>query len=261
MSLLSNSAIGYRRLYALFLRLYPKQYRNRFAEGMEQTYADLCRERSSEQKGLFLFTIGAFMDTAIGILDENISSILSSSTMIQKILKLALGIAAVLLIPLIAKFTVPDFGWSNGDFIAAYVMMFVPSLAFLVISHTAKNNEYKYALALALLGAFLMIWIGGAVGIIGTEDNPANVVFFWVLVTGFLSSCLSMFRPVGMSRAMFLTAAAQVAAPIVAYFIWPPTDGAGAWDPNILGVFGISYFFAAMFLVSAILFKRSAEQK
>ena len=38
----------YRRLYAGLLRLYPRPFRDRFGEGMAQTFNDLCRERHDE---------------------------------------------------------------------------------------------------------------------------------------------------------------------------------------------------------------------
>src|SRR5688500_1016702 len=47
----------YRNCYAKLLRLYPKPYRERFAEGMEQTFNDLCRERVKENRGLFSFAV------------------------------------------------------------------------------------------------------------------------------------------------------------------------------------------------------------
>ena len=34
----------YRRWYAMLPRLYPRPFRERFGEGMAQTFDDLCRE-------------------------------------------------------------------------------------------------------------------------------------------------------------------------------------------------------------------------
>jgi hypothetical protein len=42
----------YRRAYRMLLRSYPKPYRERFAEGMEQTFQDLLRERAEKGKSL-----------------------------------------------------------------------------------------------------------------------------------------------------------------------------------------------------------------
>ena len=62
----------YRQWYAKLLRFYPKLYRERFEEGMEQTFNDLCRERYKEGDGLFGFMLWAFADTFAGIIKENI---------------------------------------------------------------------------------------------------------------------------------------------------------------------------------------------
>src|SRR5687767_12504628 len=47
----------YRNRYAKLLRLYPKPYRERFGEAMEQTFHDLCRERVKTKSGLFSFAL------------------------------------------------------------------------------------------------------------------------------------------------------------------------------------------------------------
>ena len=41
----------YRTWYAMLLRLYPRPFRERFGEGMAQTFHDLCREHSGRQAG------------------------------------------------------------------------------------------------------------------------------------------------------------------------------------------------------------------
>jgi uncharacterized protein len=40
-------------VYAKLLRLYSKRHYERFGEGMEQTFNDLCRERRDQKRGLF----------------------------------------------------------------------------------------------------------------------------------------------------------------------------------------------------------------
>ena len=44
----------YRNWYAKLLRLYPKPFRERFGEGMEQTFNDLCQKRKEAGEGLFV---------------------------------------------------------------------------------------------------------------------------------------------------------------------------------------------------------------
>jgi hypothetical protein len=67
-----HAAARYKRWYAKLLRFYPKPYRERFGEGMEQTFNDLCRERYKAEGGWFGFMLWTFTNTAAGILKENI---------------------------------------------------------------------------------------------------------------------------------------------------------------------------------------------
>ncbi len=64
--------------YPKLLRLYPKAYRERFAEGMEQTFNDLCLERAKERRGSFGFALWIFLETSAGIFRENATSLIIS---------------------------------------------------------------------------------------------------------------------------------------------------------------------------------------
>ena len=57
----------YRRWYRMLLGLYPRSYRERFAESMEQTFTDLWRERAGAD-GRFLRWI--FLETFAGVVRE-----------------------------------------------------------------------------------------------------------------------------------------------------------------------------------------------
>jgi hypothetical protein len=50
----------YRTLYGMLLRLYPQPFRDRFGEGMTQTFHDLCREHGDGGRGLFGFALWTF---------------------------------------------------------------------------------------------------------------------------------------------------------------------------------------------------------
>src|ERR1051325_2528221 len=56
-----------RKCYAKLLRLYPKAHQDRFAEGMQQTFNDLCRERIKAQKGVVSFATLIFLETLAGV--------------------------------------------------------------------------------------------------------------------------------------------------------------------------------------------------
>ena len=62
----------YRRWYARLLRGYPARFRDRFADGMEQTFTDLCRERGDEARPLAPLVLWMFFETSAGIIKENL---------------------------------------------------------------------------------------------------------------------------------------------------------------------------------------------
>jgi hypothetical protein len=62
----------YRRWYRQLLRLYPKPYRERFGEGMEQTFNDLLRERRQRGQRLLWPTLCMIVETSRGIGTENV---------------------------------------------------------------------------------------------------------------------------------------------------------------------------------------------
>src|SRR5690606_17156867 len=67
-----HATARYRQWYAKLLRFYPKLYLERFGEGMEQTFNDLCHERIKAGDKLFGFALWTFADTVVGIIKENI---------------------------------------------------------------------------------------------------------------------------------------------------------------------------------------------
>ena len=55
----------YQAWYAMLLRLYPRPFRERFGEGMAQTFHDLCREHRIEGRGLFGLVRWIFFETSV----------------------------------------------------------------------------------------------------------------------------------------------------------------------------------------------------
>lgn len=68
-----HATAPYKRWYAKLLSFYPKSYRERFGEGMQQTFNDLCHERYNAGGGLSVFVFWMFTDTVAGIIRENIN--------------------------------------------------------------------------------------------------------------------------------------------------------------------------------------------
>ena len=75
----------YRHWYRKLLRFYSRPYRERFAESMEQTFNDLCRERAEAGEGLVGFVLWMFVETSAGIIRENGRSIVMQNKSIIRI--------------------------------------------------------------------------------------------------------------------------------------------------------------------------------
>lgn len=119
-----------------------------------------------------------------------------------------------------------------------------------------KSNTYRYAFIIGLLGAFFVVWTNGAVGIIGNEDNPANLMYGAIFIIGLIGSLISRFKPRGMSYTLFAVALVQILIPFIALFVWPAQASWG--DAGVIGVFIINAVFASLFIVSGLLFRRAS---
>ena len=73
---------------------------------------------------------------------------------------------------------------------------------------TAPKHPYRIAAVLAIGAAVLMVVANGAVGIVGSEENPVNRLFSGVVLLGIVGSLLVQFRARGMAWVMYATAAA-----------------------------------------------------
>ena len=122
------------------------------------------------------------------------------------------------------------------------------------------NTAYKSAVGLALATLFLLVWVNGAVGIIGNEGNQANLMYFGVIAVGIIGAFIARLEPRGMARALFVTALAQMLVPVIALMIWPPQIT--SWGAaGVVGVFVLNAFFATLFLGSAWLFRKAAREQ
>ncbi|NNF33787.1 MAG: hypothetical protein HKN68_06745 [Saprospiraceae bacterium] len=166
-------------------------------------------------------------------------------------------IASLLLIPLVAMQFTDEVKWDFSDFvIMGLVLTFIAGAYELIVRKSQKTN-YKIAFGVGLLGAFLLFWVNGAVGIIGNEGQSANLLFGAVFLVGFIGALISRFKAKGMAKTLFVVAAVQMLVPVSALIIWPPPDT--SWSPGIFGVFWMCAFFAMLFMVSGFLFNRAAE--
>lgn len=250
-----QTLLRYRAWYALLLRLYPAHHHDRFSEEMAQTFHDLLCERAAMQRNVVGYALSLALETTLVIVKENF---MFMTTQNKRLIGILLTVAVLLLIPLVAMQYRTDVVWTLSDFIFAGVLLGGTGIAFELALRATNNNAYRVAFAMGLAGAFLLVWINGAVGIIGNENNPANLLYAAVLAVGFFGSIISFFKPKGMARTLFAAAIVQALVPVVALLIWSPTASFTAEAPGIIGVFVLNAFWVALFAGSGILFKRAA---
>ncbi len=168
--------------------------------------------------------------------------------------RLLLAVVAVLLIPLTAMQFTDEVNWDPFDFIAAFVLLTGTGLTYKLISDRLNQPSYRRGVALAAVTSLAVIWVNLAVGIIGSEDHPANLLFFGVLLSGFTGAILSGFRPRGLSLTMFGMAAGQFLIPVIAFLIWKPEFTVG-----VVKVFLFNWVFVMLFIASGLQFRKASD--
>jgi hypothetical protein len=204
----------YRHWYRKLLRCYSRPYRERFAESMEQTFNDVCRERSEAGSGLFGFVLWLFVETSAGIVGDNIRALL----MQRNILRIALGTGLILLVPLVAMQFTEEVNWGVFDFVFMGALLFGTGLTYELVARKGGTIAYRAAVGVACAAGLLLVWLNAAVGMIG--DGPVNLMYLGVIAVGFVGASIARFLPRGMSLALFATAIAQMLVPVVALALW-----------------------------------------
>lgn len=161
---------------------------------------------------------------------------------------IAWSIAGLLLMaPMVAMQFTSEVNWGIEDFVFAGIMIIGTGLLFEAAVRVTTSNAYRAGVAVALGIAFFLIWVNLAVGIIGTEDDPLNLMYGGVLAVAFAGALIGRFRATGMARAMTAAAVAQfgvaVAAQIAGHFTWV-----------------ITALIVALWLLAGWLFRSAAEQ-
>jgi len=162
----------------------------------------------------------------------------------------------ILLLPLIAMQFTDTVNWSVGDFVFAGVLVIGTGIAYELAMRMTRSIAYRAAAGIALAGAFLLLWLNGAVGVIGDEDNPANLMYGGVLAIGFLGAILARFQAHGMARTLFVMAIAQALIGVIA-LVGGLGYGGPTWPWDVVGLTG---FFVVLFAGSGLLFRNAARE-
>jgi hypothetical protein len=233
-----------------------------FSESLKDAYAE------NGGRGLVDLWIRTMMDAGQSLVYQHLESqkerismktkSLKMITQNKDILSVLIVASLLLLLPLLGMQFNGGVNWSLMDFATAGILLVGTGLMYVLLARRAGNLAYRAAVGIALGAALLLLWINLAVGIIGSEDNPANWLYVGVLVVGFMGAILARFQPRGMARAMFLTALAQALATAIGMMIWKPEVNSAEAIMGFVVVIGVNVFFITLFLASALLFRRAS---
>lgn len=163
----------------------------------------------------------------------------------------------ILLLPLGAMQFTNEVVWDETDFAVIGAMLFGACGAYELAARMTGNIAYRGAVGVALAATFVLIWLNAAVGIIGTEDNPANLMYGGVLAVGIIGAIIARFQPDGLARALFATALAQAFVAVIVLI----AGMQHASYSSLAEIVGLNGFFVALFLGSAWLFRRAAREQ
>jgi hypothetical protein len=119
------------------------------------------------------------------------------------------------------------------------------------------NTAYRSAVGVALAAALILVWLMGAVGVIGVEGDRADLMYFGVLAVGIIGAIVARFRPHGMARALFAMALAQAAVAVIALLAGKHQSPIS----SVAEILGLNAIFVALFVASAWLFRQAAREQ
>ena len=170
------------------------------------------------------------------------------SNRLDNVLRLLMwtGLLGLWLLPIIAKRFTDEVQWSWMDHLFWAFLLGIPGLLVDIVSRMTTNWFYRGGVVIALGTSFVITWANLAVGIVGNEENPVNLIFFGVVAIAMLGSPLVGFRAPRLRWVFYLTAAAQALSALVALQA----------EPFVLVFCGVT---TALWLTAATLFGQAAK--
>jgi hypothetical protein len=156
--------------------------------------------------------------------------------------------AALLLFPLVMMQVGRE--WSGSVALVAGAVIGAVLLLVELVAGRSGGSAYRWAVTTALAASFLQTWINLVAG-----DPDITVGAFVLVLMAGVSAFAVRARADGLARAMLGIAAVQAILTALA-----ATDPSAASDPKgIAGILLVGSYFTALWLVSSVLFHRSAR--
>jgi hypothetical protein len=171
-------------------------------------------------------------------------------------IRIVLAATFVLLVPLLAMQITDEVVWDLTDFAVAGALLIGTGLVYELAARKAGSIAYRGAVGVALVAGLMLVWVNLAVGLIGTEHDPANLMYGGVLAVGIAGAIIARFQPQRMAYAMLATALTQALVAAIALIA-----GLGSPVNGPLEILVGNGVFVALFVGSAGLFRYAAREQ
>jgi hypothetical protein len=156
-------------LYKKLLRLYPREFRERLGESIEQTFNDLYRERQIEGRG-FGYILWVFAESATGIVREHVLLMMEGDAMksmlanprLAPVISFILCVLPFMILEWATRSNAPR---SNASLLLWVVLWFL-STGFMValmlivrVGNRILANPFSLLLSVIFLAVFAWLWL------------------------------------------------------------------------------------------------------
>jgi hypothetical protein len=169
---------------------------------------------------------------------------------LHRSVRVAVISALLMLIPFTFSLFSEEMDWSPFDYILIWTLLFFTGLTYSFITRNSIDTIYRLAVGLAVVSGLMLTWANLAVGLIGSEDNPINLSYMFILALGILVSFFVRFKAMMMTIIMVTMAFLLLVVGVVALFM----DMHLLPHSSVTQIIGVTGFFMLPMLVSAILF-------
>lgn len=139
------------------------------------------------------------------------------------------GAALLILAPAVAMRLGDGMEWSSGDFVLVGAVLLAGCGLFELLMRRTDRWAYRGGALVAVAAAFLTFLAAGAVGLIGSEDEPANALYLAVIAlaaAGAAAAAAGANVLAGLAAAVL---AADLAGAVLATALFTPMWLLSAW--------------------------------
>ena len=157
----------------------------------------------------------------------------------------------------LASLVVEGWHWPPGAFVVVGVLIFTMGFIYEWITRRRDSLAYRAAVGIAFASGFVLVWSSF---VHMADVTPYAALYFGVPVVGMVGAAVARLRPDGMSRALFVTASAQVLVSLLVLMIrrngnpqistWAPPE----WR-SVVG----NAVMTLLFIGSGLLFRRAGR--